>query len=275
MAVYLVNGAFALAVVPVLALLPKSVFRSSRHAGVLPSTQDDASATSARPQAKRGYRAVLADGVVRRYLVTMTVLMLAGYGALNTGFVGFATSVAKAGPGTIAAAYAANTMFIVVAQPLALRVVSRTRRTTALKLVAAAFGTCWVVLACAGLAPGSSVSRALVIACLVVFAAGEVLPEPSRRPARERPGTAGASRTLFRRFCHVCHRCQRREPGAFRGSDRCRPGNLPARFLRRLLRRSRLRCRVVAPGAQAITGQRSARPVAIAGEVAGTQAEKA
>jgi MFS family permease len=125
---------------------------------------------------------VLGDGLFRRYLVTMTILMLAGYGALNTGFVGFATSVAKAGPGTIAAAYAANTMFIVLAQPLALRIVSRTRRTTALKIVAAAFGACWVVLACAGLAPGSSASRALVIASLVVFAAGEVFLSPVSGP---------------------------------------------------------------------------------------------
>jgi MFS family permease len=112
----------------------------------------------------------------------MTILMTAGYGALNTGFVGFATSVAKAGPGTIAAAYAANTGFIVLAQPLALRVVGRTRRTTALKMVAAAFAACWIVLAAAGLTPGSSAARALVIATLVVFATGEVLLSPVSGP---------------------------------------------------------------------------------------------
>ena len=44
--------------------------------------------------------------------------MIAGYAALNTGFVAFATSVAKAGPGTIAASFAANTAFIVLAQLL-------------------------------------------------------------------------------------------------------------------------------------------------------------
>jgi MFS family permease len=181
-AIYLVNGAFALTVVPVLALLPKSAFRSTRPAGPSPSTQDGVFATSVRHQAKRGYRAVLGDALFRRYLVTMTILMLAGYGALNTGFVGFATSVAKAGSGTIAAAYAANTMFIVLAQPLALRIVSRTRRTTALKIVAAAFGACWVVLACAGLLPGSSASRILVIASLVVFATGEVFLSPVSGP---------------------------------------------------------------------------------------------
>jgi MFS family permease len=125
---------------------------------------------------------VLGDGVFRRYLVATTVLMVAGYAALNTGFVAFATSVAKAGPGTIAAAFAANTAFIVLAQPLGLRIVSRTRRTTALKMVAGAFAACWVVLASAGLAPGSYAARALVIATLVVFAAGEVLLSPVSGP---------------------------------------------------------------------------------------------
>ena len=125
---------------------------------------------------------MLGDGLFRRYLVTTTILMMAGYAALNTGFVAFATSVAKAGPGTIAAAFAANTGFIVLAQPLALRIVSRTRRTTALKLVAAAFAACWVVLAFAGLVPGSSAARALVIATMVVFAVGEVLLSPVSGP---------------------------------------------------------------------------------------------
>ncbi len=182
-AVYLVNGASALVVVAALALLPRSAFRPTRqdHGPVL--TTEAASKAGSRDQApQRGYRAVLGDGLFRRYLVTTTILMMAGYAALNTGFVAFATSVAKAGPGTIAAAFAANTGFIVLAQPLALRIVSRTKRTTALELVAAAFAACWVVLAAAGLMPGSSAARALVIATMVVFAVGEVLLSPVSGP---------------------------------------------------------------------------------------------
>jgi MFS family permease len=118
----------------------------------------------------------------RRYAVTMTVLMVAGYAALNTGFVGFATTVAKAGPGTIAIAYAANTSFIVLSQPLGLRLCGRMRRTTGLELVAAAFGLSWVVLGIAGLVPGSAASVALVIVTPVVFAAGEVFLSPINGP---------------------------------------------------------------------------------------------
>jgi len=57
---------------------------------------------------------VFADRLFRRYAVTLTVLMVAGYAAINTGFVAFATSVAKAGPGTIAISFAANTSLIVI-----------------------------------------------------------------------------------------------------------------------------------------------------------------
>ena len=122
-AVYLIDGTSNLAVVAALALLPKtrlrpaSTPRSALESGAPRAPVGDG---QSRPG---GYRAVLADGLFRRYALTMTVLMLAGYAAVNTGFVGFATSVAKAGPGTIAVSFAANTSFIVLTQPLALRLV--------------------------------------------------------------------------------------------------------------------------------------------------------
>jgi MFS family permease len=182
-AVYLADGASNLIIVAALALLPRSAFRSMRHADAQAVANEEGAEACPGDQARRrGYKAVLGDALFRRYLVAVTILMIAGYAALNTGFVAFATSVAKAGPGTIAASFAANTAFIVLAQPLGLRIVSRTRRTTALKMVAAAFAACWVVLASAGLMPGTDAARALVIASLVVFAAGEVLLSPVSGP---------------------------------------------------------------------------------------------
>lgn len=182
-AVYLADGASNLIIVAALALLPRSAFRSMRHADAQAvANEEGAEACPGDQGRRRGYKAVLGDALFRRYLVAVTILMIAGYAALNTGFVAFATSVAKAGPGTIAASFATNTAFIVLAQPLGLRIVSRTRRTTALKMVAAAFAACWVVLASAGLMPGTDAARALVIASLVVFAAGEVLLSPVSGP---------------------------------------------------------------------------------------------
>ncbi len=182
-AIYLVDGTSNLVVVAALAFLPRSAFGTR----ITDEHRDSADVASPEPGTNGagglgGYRAVLADDSFRRYAITMTILMIAGYAAVNTGFVGFATSVAKAGPGTIALSFAANTSFIVLAQPFALRLCARVRRTTALKMVAGAFAASWVVLGVAGLLPGSGLSRALVVLTPVVFAAGEVLLSPINGP---------------------------------------------------------------------------------------------
>jgi MFS family permease len=182
-AIYLADGSSNLVVVAALALMPAKAFLSrSNAAGATEIGPQSPEGAAEGERRSHGYRAVLADRVFRRYALTLTLLMLAGYGALNTGFVAFATSVAKAGPGTIAIAYAANTSFIVIFQPLALRLCARMRRTTALKTVAGAFAASWFVLAIAGLVPGSRVSMALVILTPAVFAAGEVFLSPINGP---------------------------------------------------------------------------------------------
>jgi MFS family permease len=182
-AIYLVDGTSNLVVVAALALLPKRAF-APRHEGAFsPTPLDDSGATAPdTPAGARGYKAVRADRLFRRYALMMTVLMIAGYAALNTGYVGFATTVAKVGPGTIAVSFAANTSLIVLTQPLALRLCGRIRRTTALTAVAGAFAASWIVLEIAGLVPGTTASMALVIATPAVFAVGEVLLSPVNGP---------------------------------------------------------------------------------------------
>ncbi len=182
-AIYLIDGTSNVIVVAALALLPKTAFGARRERSPARTAGDDRGADGGPAKAlPGGYRAVFADRLFRRYALTLTVLMLAGYAAINTGFVAFATSVAKAGPGTVAISFAANTSLIVVTQPLALRLCGKIRRTTALKAVAASFGASWVVLAMAGLTPGSAVSRVLVIVTAAVFGVGEVLLSPVNGP---------------------------------------------------------------------------------------------
>ena len=101
-AIYLVDGCSNLAVVLALALLHASAFHPMGEAAAATEPGPKRSGDLEGHERPIGYRAVFADGLFRRYALTLTLLMLAGYGALNTGFVGFATSVAKAGPGTIA-----------------------------------------------------------------------------------------------------------------------------------------------------------------------------
>lgn len=177
-AIYLADGASCMAVVATLFVLPARAF--ARVGGPGPEGRAPGSDDESSPSG--GYRAVLGDRLFRRYALATTVLMLAGYAAVNTGYVGFATTVAKAGPGTIAFAFAGNTTFIVIMQPVALRMCARLRRTTALELVAVAFAASWAVLGLGGIWPGTIASRCLVIAAEVVFAAGEVLLSPVSGP---------------------------------------------------------------------------------------------
>ena len=129
-----------------------------------------------------GYRQVLSDQRMRRFLVATTVLALAGYGAINAGLVGYATTVVHVTPRTISVAFAANTAFIVAAQPVGLRVVRLMRRTVALSVVAAFFAASWVMLWVAGFWPRSTVGDVVTVCMFVVFAAGEVLLSPVQGP---------------------------------------------------------------------------------------------
>lgn len=181
-AIYLADGSSNLVVVLALALLGKSAFAPKLQAGPSPTLLGDDAVAAPDEPSPRGYRAVVQDRVFRRYALTMTVLMIAGYAAVNTGYVAFATTVAKAGPGTIAVSFAANTSLIVLTQPLALRLCARISRTTALMAVAGAFGASWIVLEIAGAVPGTTTSMALVITTPAVFALGEVILSPVNGP---------------------------------------------------------------------------------------------
>jgi MFS family permease len=169
--IYLIDGLTFAAIVGALALMPAWVF-----------TRAEASEHAAPEHPKGGYRAVFSDQRFVRYLVATALMMFAGYAAVQTGFVGYATSVVHAGPSVIAWAFGVNTGLIVVLQPLALRLVGRIRRSSALSLCAALFGISWVILALGGLFPRSFTGSALVVAMFGVFSLGEVLLSPVGGP---------------------------------------------------------------------------------------------
>lgn len=180
--IYLADGGSTLVIVAVLALLPGRVFARPPAPADSPPADGAVSPSAVRDVApelgRGGYRQVLGDRRMLRYLVTSALSSFAGYGAISAGYVGFATTVVHVTSRTIAWAFAANTAFIVITQPLGLRVASRMRRTTALSLVAVTFGASWVVLGSAALWPRSATGDALVIVMLVIFGMGEVLLSP-------------------------------------------------------------------------------------------------
>ena len=179
-AIYLGDAATTVVVVVVLTLLPARTFVVVPE-DVEPSAGMDRSPSpvpAASSPGRGGYRQVLSDQRMRRFLVATTVLALAGYGAINAGLVGYATTVVHVTPRTISVAFAANTAFIVAAQPVGLRVVRLMRRTVALSVVAAFFAASWVMLWVAGFLAGSTVGDVVTVCMFVVFVAGEVLPSP-------------------------------------------------------------------------------------------------
>lgn len=169
--IYFVDGITYAAIVGALIAMPSSMF-----------TRPGVSAHAAPAHPKGGYRAVFADRRFVRYLVAMALMMFAGYAAVQTGFVGYATSVVHSGPRVIAWAFGVNTGLIVALQPTALRLIGRMRRSTALSLCAALFGSSWVVLAIGGLFPRTLTGSALVVTMFGLFSLGEVLLAPVGAP---------------------------------------------------------------------------------------------
>jgi MFS family permease len=180
--IYVVDGTTYLAITIALLLLPADGFRIVA----------DPAAVEARQESPRGgYREVLSDRRFVRYLVSSGFLVFCGYAAISAGLVGYATVVVHAEPYVIAWAFAVNTALIVAIQPLALRVVDRMRRSTALSLCALIWGSSWVLLGLAGLFPRSHVGEFLVIAMFAVFALGEVLLSPVGGPLVSMMSTPG------------------------------------------------------------------------------------
>ena len=169
--IYLVDGITYAAIIGALVVMPSSYF-----------TRPAPSAHAAPEHPKGGYRVVFADSRFLRYLVAMALMMFAGYAAVLTGFVGYATSVVHVGPRVIAWAFGVNTGMIVLLQPQALRLVGGLRRSTALSMCAALFGISWIVLAIGGLFPRMFAGSALVVAMFGVFSLGEVLLAPVGAP---------------------------------------------------------------------------------------------
>lgn len=168
--IYALDAVTYLAVLVALFLLPARSFAVGRHAPDVP----------AHPRG--GYREVLSDRRFQRYLVASSLLAFAGYAAVSAGLVGYATVVVRVRPSVIAWAFGVNTGLIVVLQPLALRLVGKMRRTTALCICAACFASSWGILILAGAFPRSGLGAGLVVAMFGAFALGETLLAPVGAP---------------------------------------------------------------------------------------------
>ncbi|GIF53606.1 MFS transporter [Asanoa ferruginea] len=131
-------------------------------------------------QRQPGYREVFAHRGFRRLLAFSIVLTISGYAQIEVGFTAFSIDVAHVGPQTVAYAFTANTLVIVLAQLFVVRLIQGRSRTRLLSLVGVIMAASWLVLGVAGAVDGRNlaISAVAVIACAAVFAFGETLLSP-------------------------------------------------------------------------------------------------
>jgi len=124
-----------------------------------------------------GWREVLADRRMVRFLVGGTVMMLCGYGSIEAGLPLFVHNVAHLSTHVIGLLFVFNTLTIVVGQIFALGAIRGRSRSLVLGVVGLCWGSSWL-FATASVYVGTV--AAVVGLCLgqIIFATGETLYQP-------------------------------------------------------------------------------------------------
>lgn len=136
---------------------------------------------AAPPRAARGgtgYRTVLADKVFVRVWIVIAILTTVGYGQFNSAFPAYATGPGGLDPRLLSAAFAANTVTVVLAQLVSLKLLAGRRRTRALMLLCGVWATTWAIVPVAGTLGGIAAVMLFALAA-VVFGFGETLLAPT------------------------------------------------------------------------------------------------
>jgi MFS family permease len=131
------------------------------------------------PRALGGYRVVLRDRVFVRVWALTALLVTAGVAQYAVAFPAYVTEVVGLDASWLSLALAANTITVVGAQLLTLRLLAGRRRSTAIVLVAALWTAAWSVALVAGALAAGSVAPALLTVTMVLLAAGETAFVPT------------------------------------------------------------------------------------------------
>lgn len=126
---------------------------------------------------EEGWREVLRDRRLIRYISAAMVLMICGYGSIESGFSYFIVNVAHLSVHFVGITFFFNTTTIVVAQLFALRYVNGRRRTKVMGLVGTLWALSWLFTASAVLLPKYGALAVLCIAT-TIFAVGETIWQP-------------------------------------------------------------------------------------------------
>jgi MFS family permease len=121
-----------------------------------------------------GFRAVARDRVFLGVIAANIVLVVAGHTLFSNILPPFAKAHTPVGPPEIGIIVLVNTLFIVIAQIPAVRVVARMRRTHAFALTSALFAVSLLAVLPATLMHSALAATSLLVGVAIVFALGEI-----------------------------------------------------------------------------------------------------
>lgn len=125
-----------------------------------------------------GYRSVVRDRGFRRLWILVAVLITVGYSQFNTALPAAAAGQGGLDPRLLGLVFTANTVTVVAAQLVAVRLLAGRRRTHALMALCGLWGASWALVAVGIHAEGTAVVGLLVLAA-VIFGLGETLLAPT------------------------------------------------------------------------------------------------
>ncbi len=170
---YLIDALSYVGYIIVVLTLPAS-------AGSLASVSDAAGAEDAEAGAELrdgGWREVLADRTMVRFVLVSIVVVTFGYAQMEAGFAAYVTETGGVPVDRLGWAFAANTAVIVFGQLVALRFIPGRSRSRLLAVAAGVWSVSWVVVALTGRAEGS-VAIAYAVLGLGLFGLGETIWAP-------------------------------------------------------------------------------------------------
>lgn len=124
-----------------------------------------------------GYREVVGDRRMRRYVIGALVLMTCGYGSMDAGLPAFMTTVAHLPVNAIGVVFFLNTLVIVLGQVFVLHRIEGRSRSRLMAVVAVIWGSFWVVVAISASMPPLAAGIAIALG-FAVFAIGEMILSP-------------------------------------------------------------------------------------------------
>lgn len=186
---YVLDAASYLLFGLVMALLPAGTGRlpvagaqeASGGASSVGTAGQVAGVAQAAAEETGGWREVLADRAMLRFVAVTAFLLTFGYAQMETGFTAYAVTVAGVEPRVLGWAFAGNTAAIVLGQLFALRFVRGRRRSSMLALTALLWALSWAIVSVSGVpvvSAGAGAALCIVVG-LTLFGLGETLFSPT------------------------------------------------------------------------------------------------